>query len=90
LKWEKKMPATQKNEHKILEDLMRMAEGAFGTVAGFRSELQQNCKEQVERFRGGLDAASKEELEVIKSMQVKILEQQQEMLKRLENLEGKK
>ena len=84
------MPATKKNEHKILEDLMRMAEGAFGTVAGFRSELQQNCKEQVERFRGGLDSASKEELEVIRSMQVKILEQQQEVLKRLDALEGKK
>ncbi len=80
------MPATQKNEHKILEDLMRMAEGAFATVAGFRSEIKESCKEQVERFRGG----NNEELEVIKSMQVKILEQQQEMLKRLENLEGKK
>jgi len=84
------MPATQKNEHKILEDLMRMAEGAFATVAGFRGELKANCKEQVERFRGGLDAASKEELEVIKSMQIKILEQQQEMLKLLDTLEGKK
>lgn len=81
------MPATQKNEHKILEDLMRMADGAFSTVAGFRSEFTDSCKEQLERLRGG---GNSEELELIKSMQVKILEQQQEILKRLDALEGKK
>ena len=84
------MAAPHKSEHKILEDLMRVAEGAFGTVAGFRSELQQSCKKQAERFKNTLDLTTNAELEVVKAMQVKILEQQDAILKRLAALDDKK
>ena len=84
------MAAPHKSEHKILEDLMRVAEGAFGTVAGFRNELQQGCKKQAERFKNTLDLTTNAELEVVKAMQVKILEQQDAILKRLAALEDKK
>ena len=84
------MAAPHKRDHKILEDLMRVAEGAFGTVAGFRNELQNGCKKQAERFKNTLNMPTNEELDVIKAMQIKILEQQKKMLERLDALEDKK
>ena len=83
------MAAPHKRENKILEDLMRVAEGAFGTVAGFRNELQTGCKKQAERFKNTLNLPTNDELEVVKAMQVKILEQQAKILKRLDVLEAK-
>ena len=76
------MPASKKESAPFIEDLMRMAEGAFGTIAGMRSDGQNLFKQQLERFFSNMDLVSREELEVVKDIQAKILE-------RLDALEGK-
>lgn len=66
----------------FIEDFMRMAEGAFGTFAGMRSEWEAVCRQQVERLLSRMDIPTREELEVVKEMQAKILQKLEAMEKK--------
>lgn len=82
------MPKSSRKENPVLEDMARMAEGALHTLAGFRSELERGCKQQAEWVKDRLKMPTDEDIAVIRAMQVKLLEQQEAILKRLDALEA--
>ena len=55
-------------ENKFFEDLVKMANGFAGTVAGMGREAEGNARERVKSFLGGMDFVSREEFEAVKAM----------------------
>ena len=55
-------------ENKFFEDLVKMANGFAGTVAGMGREAEGNAREKFKSFLGGMDFVSREEFEAVKAM----------------------
>ena len=55
-------------ENKFFEDLVKMANGFAGTVAGMGREAEGNAREKFKSFLGGMDFVSREEFEAVKQM----------------------
>jgi BMFP domain-containing protein YqiC len=53
---------------KILDDLMRVAGGAFETVAGVRDEARARMRDRFERVLAEMDMVTREEFEVVRAM----------------------
>lgn len=73
----------------IIEDFMRMAEGALGSVAGMRGELETMIRQQGERLLSRMDVPTREEFEVLKDMTAKALARLDAIEKRLDGAAGK-
>lgn len=57
-------------DSKILDDLARVASGAVGTLAGVRSEVEAQMRQQFERILSQLDVVSRDEFEAVREMAV--------------------
>lgn len=75
---------------KLFDDMARMAEGAFSTVAGMGKEAEQAFKQQIEHFLARMDVVTREEFEVVKAMASKALEENEALKKELAALKTKK
>ena len=60
-------------ENRLFDDLVRMLNGAAGTVAGMTREAQAAMQERARDWIGGLDMVSREEFEALK-LRVEALE----------------
>lgn len=75
-------------ENRLLDDLARVAGGAFGAVAGLRTEIEDLVKQRLERLLADLDHVPREEFEVVKAMAEKARLEQEALQKRVEALEA--
>jgi BMFP domain-containing protein YqiC len=58
------------SDNRMFEDLVKLVNGAAGTVAGVTREAQAGARERAREWIGGLDFVSREEFEAVKAMAV--------------------
>ena len=58
------------SENRLFDDLVRMMNGAAGTVAGMTREAQAGFQERVKDWIGGMDVVGRDEFEAVKAMAV--------------------
>ena len=77
------------SQNRILDDLARVAAGAMSTLSGVKSEVESRLREQLERVLAGMDLVSREEFEAVKAMAAKARAEQEDLQKRLAELEAR-
>ena len=75
-------------ENRLLDDLARVASGAFGAVSGVRAEFEELLKQRFERILVNADMVPREEFEAIKAVAIKAREEQEKLEKRVAALEA--
>jgi BMFP domain-containing protein YqiC len=76
------------SQNRFFDDLARVAAGAMGTLSGVRSEVESRLREQLERVLAGMDLVTRDEFEAVKAMAAKARAEQEDLAKRLAELEG--
>ncbi|MGQ0675900.1 MAG: accessory factor UbiK family protein [Rhodospirillales bacterium] len=76
-------------DHRLIDDLARVAGGALGTLAGMREEAEARLRRQFERILAGMDLVKREEFEVVRAMAAKARAEQEALAERVAALEAK-
>lgn len=76
------------SQNRFFDDLARVAAGAMGTLSGVRGEVESRLREQLERVLSGMDLVSREEFEAVKAMAAKARAEQEELARRVVELEA--
>ena len=76
------------SQNRFFDDLARVAAGAIGTLSGMRSEVETRIREQFERLLAGMDIVSRDEFEAVKAMAAKARSEQEDLQKRIGELES--
>ncbi|HEX3973880.1 MAG TPA: accessory factor UbiK family protein [Stellaceae bacterium] len=76
-------------QNRLLDDLARVATGAFGAFTGMRDEVETRMKEQFERVLGRMNLVTREEYDAVKAMAAKARAAQEALEKRVAALEAK-
>ncbi len=74
-------------ENRFLDDLARVASGAFGALAGVRSEIEEMIKQRLARLLAEADLVPRDEFETVREMAVKAREEQDALAARVAALE---
>ena len=77
------------NQYRFFDDLARLANGAVGTLAGTRNEVEVLFRQRLEAAMAEMDVVPREEFEVVREMARKAREENEQLLQRLEELEQK-
>jgi BMFP domain-containing protein YqiC len=77
------------SQSRFLDDLARVAAGAMSTLSGVKGEVESRLREQLERVLAGMDVVSREEFEAVKAMAAKARAEQEELAKRVADLESR-
>ena len=77
------------SQNRILDDLARVAAGAMSTLSGMRSEVESRLREQLEKVLAGMDLVSRDEFEAVKAMAAKARAEQEDLQKRLAEVESR-
>jgi BMFP domain-containing protein YqiC len=75
-------------DNKILDDLARVAGGAFGALSSLREEAEAQMRQQLERMLSRMDVVSREEYEAVRAMAAKAREEQETLAERVTSLEA--
>jgi len=75
-------------DNRLLDDLARVASGAFGAISGVRGEVEARMKQQFERILSEMDVVSREEFEAVRAMAAKARAEQEALEKRVAALEA--
>lgn len=75
------------SQNRFFDDLARVAAGAVGTLSGVRSEVESRLRDQLERVLSGMDLVTRDEFEAVKAMAAKARTEQEDMAKRVAELE---
>jgi len=76
-------------DHRLIDDLARVAGGALGTLAGIRDEVEARLRQQFERILAGMDLVTREEFEVVRAMAQAAREEQEKLGLRVAALESR-
>lgn len=77
------------SENRLFDDLVKMVNGAAGTIAGMGREAEAAARERAREWMGGLDFVSREEFEAVKAMAAAARDEADVLKARLDALEGK-
>jgi BMFP domain-containing protein YqiC len=77
------------SQSRFFDDLARVAAGAMGTLSGVKSEVEARLREQLERVLAGMDLVSRDEFEAVKAMAAKARSEQEDLQKRMVELESR-
>jgi BMFP domain-containing protein YqiC len=77
------------SQNRFLDDLARVAAGALGTLSGVKTEVETRLREQLEKVLSGMDLVSRDEFEAVKAMAAKARAEQEDLAKRVAELESK-
>jgi BMFP domain-containing protein YqiC len=77
-------------DHRLIDDLARVAGGALGTLAGVREEVEARLRQQFERILAGMDLVTREEFEVVRAMAQAAREEQERLAARIAALEAER
>ncbi|MFZ2101568.1 MAG: accessory factor UbiK family protein [Oricola sp.] len=75
--------------NKFLDDFARLMTDAAGTAQGMRREVETAFHHQAEKFLAGMDLVKRDEFDAVRDMAVKAREENDALLKRIEDLEKK-
>ena len=70
-------------------DFAKMAEGAMSAFGGIKEEMESFMRQHLGKVLADMDLVSREEFEVVKAMAAKAREEQEVLLKKVAELEGK-
>lgn len=76
------------SENRIFDDLVKMMNGAAGTLAGMGREAEASMKERAKDWIGGLDFVTRDEFDAVKAMAVAAREEADALKARIEALEA--
>ena len=77
------------SQSRFFDDLARVAAGAAGALSGVRTEIEARARDQLERVLAGMDLVSREEFEATRAMAAKARDEQERLLRRVEELEAR-
>ncbi len=77
------------SENRFFDDLVKVLNGAAGTVAGMTREAEASFRERAREWVGGLDMVSRDEFEAVKAIAVAAREENQALKARLDALEAR-
>ena len=75
--------------NRVLDDIARLASGALGLAAGIGAELNAVLRERLGRLGSWTEQVGREEFEAVKAMAAKARAEQEALIRRLAELEGK-
>ena len=76
------------SENRFFDDLVRVMNGAAGTVAGMTREAQAGFSERMKEWVGGMDFVSRDEFEAVKAMAIAAREENGLLRARIDALEA--
>ncbi len=76
------------SQNRFFDDLARVAAGAMGSLSGVKSEVESRIRDQLERVMAGMDLVTRDEFEAVKAMAAKARGEQEDLAKRVAELEG--
>jgi BMFP domain-containing protein YqiC len=79
---------TMQSQNRIFDDLVKMVNGAAGTIAGMGREAEASTRERAKEWIGGLDFVPREEFEAVKAMAAAARDDAEALRKRLDALEA--
>ena len=77
------------SQNRFFDDLVKMVNGAAGTMAGMGREAEGQMREKVREWVGGMDFVSREEFEAVKAMAIAAREENDALKARLDAIENK-
>jgi BMFP domain-containing protein YqiC len=77
------------SQNRIFDDLVKMVNGAAGTIAGMGREAEASTRERAKEWIGGLDFVPREEFEAVKAMAAAARDEADVLRKRLDTLEAR-
>jgi BMFP domain-containing protein YqiC len=77
------------SQSRFFDDLARVAAGAAGALSGVRDEIEARARDQLERVLAGMDLVNREEFEATRAMAAKARDEQERLLRRVEELEAR-
>lgn len=76
------------SQNRLFDDLVKVLNGAAGTVAGMTREAQDSMRERARDWVGGLDMVSREEFEAVKAIAIAAREEADALKARIDALEA--
>ena len=77
------------SQNRFFDDVVKMVNGAAGTVAGMGREAEGQMREKVREWVGGMDFVSREEFEAVKAMAIAAREENEALKARLDAMQAK-
>ena len=78
------------SENRLFDDLVKLVNGAAGTIAGVGREAESATRERAREWIGGLDFVSRDEFEAVKAMAAASRDDADALRARLDALEAGK
>ena len=76
------------SENRLFDDIVKVMNGAAGTIAGMGREAENAFRERMRDWVGGLDMVSREEFEAMKAIAIAAREESAALKSRVEALEA--
>lgn len=76
------------SENKMFDDLVKMVNGAAGTLAGMGREAESSARERMREWIGGMDFVSRDEFEAVKAMAAAARDENEALQARIAKLEA--
>ena len=76
------------SQNRIFDDLVKMVNGAAGTIAGMGREAESSTREKAKEWIGGLDFVARDEFDAVKAMAAAARDDADALRKRLDALEA--
>ncbi len=77
------------SENRVFDDIVKVLNGAAGTLAGVGREAGSGARERAREWLGGLDFVSREEFDAVKAMAAAARDENDVLKARLDVLEAK-
>jgi len=77
------------SENRVFDDIVKVLNGAAGTLAGVGREAGSGARERAREWLGGLDFVSREEFDAVKAMAAAARDENDVLKARLDALEAK-
>jgi BMFP domain-containing protein YqiC len=74
--------------NRMINDAARLAEGAFGALAGARREFEALARAQVERMMGRMDLVTRDEFDAVREMAANARAENEDLKARLDALQA--
>jgi len=75
-------------DNRLLDDLSRVATGAFAALSGVREEVEIRLREQFEKILARMDVVTREEFDAVAAMAARARAEQEKLEARLALLES--
>lgn len=76
------------SQNRMLDDLVKIMNGAAGTIAGMGREAEGGFRDKMREWVGGLDMVSREEFDAVKAMAAAARDENEALARRIAALEA--